>query len=66
MKFKDIETAIVLVSPSGTISIEQYSPAHDEPVRIFLTLDQFKQIENWVFKNKDELELLWNDGVKDE
>lgn len=66
MKFKGIETANVVISSSGKIRIEQYSADHGEPVRIFLTLDQFKQIENWVFKNNDEIELAWNDGVENE
>lgn len=50
----------------GLIVLEQYSTEFGKPVTISITPEQFNIIENWVFKNKDEIELAWNDGVSDE
>lgn len=51
---------------NGYICIEQYSTEFGKLVTIKLTKDQFDLIENFVFKNKDEIELSWNEGIDDE
>jgi hypothetical protein len=51
---------------NGYILLEQYSIEFGKTVTILITLEQYNNIENFVFRNKDELELLWNDGVKDD
>lgn len=50
----------------GFIVLEQYSTEFGKPVTISINYEQFKAIEHFVFKNKEEIELLWNDGVSDE
>lgn len=66
MKLKAIEPVEVIVTNNGTIGIRQDVVEYEDPVCIFLTLDQFLKIENWVFKNRDQIELLWNEGVEDD
>lgn len=66
MELKGIEAVEVFITVGGKIGIRQDAIEFGEPVCIFLTLDQFSRIENWVFKNKDEIELAWNEGVEDE
>lgn len=66
MELKSTKSAHVDVNKQGKIVIEQWSDDFDQPVPIYLTLDQFEAISNWVFKNKAEIELAWNDGVENE
>jgi hypothetical protein len=66
MKLKSTETANIDIEVDGTICIEQFSRSAEMPVAIYLTLEQFAKIEHWVFKNKDQIELLWNEGVEDD
>lgn len=66
MKLKSTETAKIDIEVDGTICIEQFSRAAEKPVAIYLTFEQFAKIEHWVFKNKDEIELRWNEGVEDD
>jgi hypothetical protein len=66
MKLKSTQTAKIDIEVDGTICIEQFSKAAEMPVEIYLTLEQFNSIANWIFKNKDEIELAWNGGVIDD
>jgi hypothetical protein len=66
MKLKSTQTAKINIEVDGTICLEQFSRSAEMPVEIYLTLEQFNSIANWVFKNKDEIELAWNGGVSDE
>ena len=66
MKLKEIESTDVIITTNGKIGLRQYCLEHGDAVCLFITLDQFKQIENGIFKNKDEIELLWNVGVEDD
>jgi hypothetical protein len=63
---KETQATDVGISSDGKIYIEQYCSAMNEPIYIYLSLEQFKSIEDWVWKNKDEIELAWNGGVSDE
>ena len=66
MDLKSSKSAHVDVSKQGKIVIDQWSDDFDQPVTIYLTLDQLEAINNWVFKNRAEIELAWNDGVENE
>jgi hypothetical protein len=66
MRLLETQSTEVGISSDGKIYIEQYCSDLKEPIYIYLSLDQFRVIENWVFKNKDEIELKWNCGVRDE
>ena len=65
MELKGIEAVEVFTTVCGKIAIKQDSIEFGEPVVVFLSLDQFAAIENWVFKNKDEIDLAWNNGVEE-
>jgi len=65
MELKGIEAVEVFITIGGKIGIRQDSIEFGEPVVVFLSLDQFAAIENWVFKNKDEIDLAWNNGVEE-
>jgi hypothetical protein len=65
MELKGIEAVEVFTTVGGKIAIKQDSIEFGEPVVVFLSLDQFAAIENWVFKNKDEIDLAWNNGVEE-
>ena len=65
MKFKDVDPIEVIITTNGKIGIRQDSNDYDSDC-VFITLDQFAKIENWVFKNKDEIELAWNEGVEND
>jgi hypothetical protein len=66
MELKGIEAVEVFMTVGGKIGIRQDAIEFGEPVCVFITLDQFSKIEHWVFQNKDEIELTWNDGVENE
>lgn len=66
MKLKDTEALEIFISKHGKIVLRQYCPEDDGIVNIYLTLDQFAKIEDWVFKNKEEIEIIWNDGIQKE
>ena len=66
MELKGIQAVKVFMTVDGRICIRQDSIEFGRPVSIFVNLDQFSKIEHWVFQNKDEIELTWNDGVEDE
>jgi hypothetical protein len=65
MKLKDVDPVEVIITTNGKIGIRQDSNDYDSDC-VFITLDQFLKIENWVFKNKEEIELAWNDGLENE
>ena len=64
MKIKEIDGIEVYITINGRIALKQNSIKYGCPTITFLTLNQFSLIEDWVFKNKDEIELLWNDGIE--
>ncbi len=66
MELKAIKATSVTITTDGKINIEQWSNLLERPVEIQLTLEQFNNIETFVFKNKDEIELAWNEGVEDD
>jgi hypothetical protein len=66
MKLKDTEALEIFITKHGRIAIRQDSIEHGEPVLIFITLEQFAKIEDWVFKNKEEIEIIWNEGIDKE
>jgi len=66
MELKGTEAVEVFITVGGKIGIRQDAIEFGEPVVVFITLDQFAAIENWVFKNKDEIDLTWNNGVEDD
>jgi hypothetical protein len=66
MELKGTEAVEVFITVGGKIGIRQDAIEFGEPVCVFITLDQFAAIENWVFKNKDEIDLAWNNGVEDD
>jgi len=66
MELKGTEAVEVFITVGGKIGIRQDAIEFGEPVVVFITLDQFAAIENWVFKNKDEIDLAWNNGVEDD
>ena len=66
MNIKSTKSANVSFNNQGKIVIEQWSDDLEQPVPIYLTLDQLEAINNWVFKNRVEIELAWNDGVENE
>ncbi len=66
MILKDTEALEIFITQHGRIALKQDSIEYGEPVNIYLTLDQFAKIEDWVFKNKEEIEIIWNDGIQKE
>jgi hypothetical protein len=66
MELKGTKSAHVDFNSQGKIVIEQWSDDFDQPVTIYLTYDQFLAIESWLFKNREAIELAWNDGVENE
>lgn len=64
MKFKTVQGFFVYMSDDGTIGIEQYSREFGKHIHVYLTLEQFDKLETWVLRNKEEIELAWNDGVE--
>jgi hypothetical protein len=66
MQLKSTKAVTVNVDSDGKICIQQYYEVTDSIVAIYLTPEQFNSIESWVFKNRDEIELNWNNGVNDE
>jgi len=66
MRLKSVESVDVYITQEGKIALEQESLEFGERVYIYLTLEQFKSLDSWVFKNKDEIELAWNEGKDDE
>lgn len=66
MELKPIKATSISITTDGKICIEQWSDLLERPVEIKLTLEQFNKIETFVFKNKEEIELLWNEGVSNE
>jgi hypothetical protein len=65
MKFKDVEGFHVYATQGGKIAIVQNSFEFGRDVHVFLTLEQFDKLETWVLRNKEEIELAWNDGVEE-
>ena len=66
MELKGIDYLEVFIACDGKIGIKQYDRLTGNDACIFFTLDQFAKIENFVFKNKDEIELAWNEGVEND
>jgi hypothetical protein len=65
MKIKGTQSIRVCITEAGTIGLEQLDEIMGTFVYVYLSLEQFNSLESWVFKNKDEIESLWNGGVDD-
>ena len=65
MVIKDSPGVNVYFDKDGFILLRQYSEDLGTST-ISLTMEQFEKIEHWFFKNKDEIELAWNEGVEDD
>ena len=65
MQMKSVEGLKAYITKEGKIALEQNSIEFGERVYVYLTLEQFNSLESWVFKNKDEIESIWNGGVED-
>jgi hypothetical protein len=66
MKFKDVEGFRVYPTQGGKIAIVQKSFEFGKDVHVFLTLEQFSNLQRWVLNNSCEIDDLWNDGVDDD
>ena len=66
MKLKQSDYTVLQITEIGKISITQWSEENNDFVSIFLTLDQFHEIDGYIFKNRDEIQLKWNEGVQDD
>lgn len=66
MELKNTKAVTVGIDPDGKICIQQYCEDIGSVVEIYLTPEQLNSIESWAFKNRDEIELKWNNGVVDE
>ena len=64
MNLKSTKSANVSFNNQGKIVIEQWSDDFGKPVTFYLTADQLQQIDSWAFRNKEEIEAAWNDGVE--
>lgn len=64
MRLKDTKAVEVFINRNGEIALSQKC-SEFECGFVALTLDQFRKIEDWVFKNREEIELAWNDGIED-
>jgi hypothetical protein len=60
MKLKEIDAVEVDITVYGKIVLRQTT---SEENFIYLTIDQFRKIVEWVANNEHEIEELWNDGV---
>lgn len=63
MKLKEIEAIEIFITVGGRIAIKQQSIDCGD-VYVFLTLDQFEIVKDWVANNKQEIELAWNNGIE--
>jgi hypothetical protein len=63
MELKGTKSVHVDFNNQGKIIIEQWSDDLNKPVTIYLTRDQLQQIDMWLFRNAEEIEAAWNDGV---
>lgn len=52
------------VTESGKICIEQWDETINEPVFVYITLEQFRAIEKWVAENYLDIAGAWNGGVE--
>jgi hypothetical protein len=64
MELKGIDSIYVDYTQSGKIAIEQWSDEHDCPVTIYITVDQFRNIEKYVNTHYLDILAAWNDGVE--
>ena len=64
MELKATKSAHVDFNSQGKIVIEQWSDDFNQPVTIYLTIDQVRKIDMWAWRNKDEIEAAWNEGVE--
>lgn len=60
MILKDIDPIEIGVCINGKIVL---TDIRDEDKSIYLTLEQFKKIKEWVANNENNIKELWNDGV---
>lgn len=65
MLFKETKSLHIDYVANGHISISQHSIEFGKIVDVYLTIDQFRQIQKWVDKNEVEISEAWNNGVED-
>lgn len=63
MEFKGTEGVVVYLTQSGKIAIQQDNYELGKQVAIYMTLHQFRHLQNWVNLNEGEINEAWNDGV---
>jgi len=63
MKLKAISAASVSFTQDGRIAIEQWDETYNEPVFVYLTLNQFRNIQQWIDDHQPDIEDAWNNGV---
>ena len=66
MKLKSTDSVNVEIAKDGKIFIQQFFDSTHNVSEIYLTPEQFKSIENWVFKNRDEIESTSYGGVEND
>ena len=63
MKLKEIESIEIFITIGGRIAIKQVGIESGDSF-VFLTLDQFEKVKDWVSNNEQEIELAWNNGIE--
>ena len=64
MIFKGTPSTAIGITTDGSIYLEQYSTEFGKLVKVYITLDQFNNLETWVLRNKEEIEIAWNEGIE--
>ena len=63
MKLKGTQGVLVDYTEAGTIVLEQQCDITDEMHYVYLTLEQFRIIQDWVKLAEPNIEHAWNKGV---
>jgi hypothetical protein len=66
MKIKGSQEVSIGYQKTGRIFIDQYDQSKKDIVTIFLTPEQFRAIEDWFFRNQDEIDSAWNMGAEND
>jgi hypothetical protein len=64
MQLKGSDSIYVEYTESGVIAIEQWSHETRCPVTIYITVEQFRNIEKYVREHYLDILAAWNDGVE--
>lgn len=65
MQLKATKSADVSYTSHGMIAIEQWDETYNEPVFVYLTVEQFRSIQRWVDHYESDITSVWNSGVDD-